>query len=436
MLFQDEENGCVACFRQYTTTKFKRKNKVMSSRTVYFGPEVPLPRRLRLAVIGGGPGAFIAQHHFAAIRATGLYDIVAGAPSRDASRCLAWGRAFAIHPSRVYSDWKNMLTSEAGREDRPDAILVLTETGKHMEHIIASLQTGFHVITDKPLTVTLEEALRVFGVSMETGKKVFTTFNHNTYGAVLQGQKIIHDRVGIGEIHTGRVQFLQSWGLTPVERQGVKQAWRFDEVRCCGPDIASHAERLTAFWLSQEYSLKSVSAECRTIMPNRKGDDMVMANLVYRHRQDPKRTVRVSLMAGEMCARHEDDLAIEMFGTEGSLAWSHLRPYELLGSIAGKEVRLVDGRDFQTPSSYNPPEHPTGFADTWVATYMGIAGKLLVLGGDLSASALPVELTVPTCSLRSAVESTAFVNALYESSKMGGEAVFIEELLAEAGIGS
>lgn len=407
----------------------------MSSRTVYFNPETPLPRRIRLAVIGGGPGAFIAQHHFAAILATGLYDIVAGAPSRDASRCNAWGRAFRVHPNRVYTDWQNMLTSEACREDRPDAVLVLTETKHHAEHIIGSLLSGFHVITDKPLTVTLEEAMRVFGVSLETGKKVFTTFNHNTYSAVLQGQKIIHDRVGIGAIHTGRVQFLQSWGLTPVERNGVKQAWRFDEVRCCGPDIASHAERLSAFWLSA-YTLHSVSAECRTVMPNRKGDDMVMANLVYQHRADPKRTVRISLMAGEMCARHEDDLAIEMFGTEGSLAWSHLRPYELLGSIMGKEVRLVDGRDFQTPSSYNPPEHPTGFADTWVATYMGIAGKLLVLAGFLSDSALPVELAVPTCSLRSAVESTAFVNALYESSERGGEAVFIEKLLLDAGIGS
>src|SRR5690349_4873393 len=109
-------------------------------------------RRLRLAVIGGGPGSVIGEVHRIAARLDGYYDIVASALSGDVERSRNSGRAIGVSEDRAYRSWKALIESEAGRVDRPDVIAVMTPNDSHYEICAAALDAGFHIICDKPLT--------------------------------------------------------------------------------------------------------------------------------------------------------------------------------------------------------------------------------------------------------------------------------------------
>lgn len=183
------------------------------------------------------------------------------------------------------------------------------------------------------------------------------------------------------------------------------------------------------FWLPSDFLAVSVSGRCRTILPGRVGDDHALAQIVYRQAETKAETLG-SFEVGEMFRRHEDRLEVEIFGTTGSISWSHLRPYELLCWLDKKEVRLIDGRDFKTPASFHPPEHPPGFIDCWIASYMGILGRIIVACRLLKADELPAELTVPVSSLGDALQNMAFLETLYQSSGQDGAPVNPQVLLS------
>ncbi|MDH3425555.1 MAG: Gfo/Idh/MocA family oxidoreductase, partial [Acidimicrobiia bacterium] len=120
-----------------------------------------LGRRLRLAVIGGGPGSFIGAMHRTAARIDDRYELVAGSLSSDPDRSRAAGEAIGLAPDRAYAGGTELLDSEAARDDGADVVAVMTPNDTHHEYATGALQRGFDVICDKPMTNTLDEALDV-----------------------------------------------------------------------------------------------------------------------------------------------------------------------------------------------------------------------------------------------------------------------------------
>ena len=143
-----------------------------------------LGRKLRLAMIGGGPGSFIGARHRQAARIDDRYDIVTGILSSSPQKSKQAGSELGWNSDRLYSSVEEMLESESSRADRIDAVAIMTPNDSHFDYSVAALERGFDVICDKPMTNTLEEAEALHKKAKETGLIFCLTHNHTGYPMV------------------------------------------------------------------------------------------------------------------------------------------------------------------------------------------------------------------------------------------------------------
>src|SRR5215208_5391330 len=121
---------------------------------------MPLNRKVRYGMVGGGPGAFIGAVHRKAAALDGEIELVAGAFSSDASKSRRQGQLLFLDPTRVYGSWREMVDGESGlpEGERIDFVTIVTPNVAHFEIARAFIEAGFHVVCDKPMTTTLEDA--------------------------------------------------------------------------------------------------------------------------------------------------------------------------------------------------------------------------------------------------------------------------------------
>ena len=152
-----------------------------------------LGRRLRLAVIGGGPGSFIGAMHRQAARLDDRYELVAGVLSSDPDRAMQAGAAIGLPADRIYTAVSTMLDTEAARDDGADAVAIMTPNDTHFEYAIAALEHGFDVICDKPMTNTIAEAEALHQKVEETGLIFCLTHNYTGCPMVRQAKAMVAD---------------------------------------------------------------------------------------------------------------------------------------------------------------------------------------------------------------------------------------------------
>src|SRR5438067_13389875 len=234
-------------------------------------------RRLRLGMVGGGPGAFIGAVHRIAARMDDQFELVAAALSSDPARSRAAAHDLHIEPDRAYGNYTEMARSEAARADRIDAVSIVTPNNLHYPMAKAFLDAGIHGICDKPLTTTVEEALDLAEGVRRTGLIFGVTHNYTGYPMVRQARQMVAEGQ-LGKIRVVQVQYAQDWLATPLENTGQKQAvWRTDPAQS-GPggslgDIGTHAYNLTCFVTGLKCS--QVAADVSTFVPGRRLDDNV-----------------------------------------------------------------------------------------------------------------------------------------------------------------
>jgi len=206
-------------------------------------------RRLRLGMVGGGPGAFIGAVHRIAARMDDRYELVAAALSADPGKSLA--AAEELHIPRAYGRFEEMAAAEAARPDGIEAVAIVTPNHMHYANAKRFLDAGIHVICDKPLTTTLEDALDLEKIVERTGLIFGLTHNYTGYPMVRQAREMVLAGE-LGAIRVIQVEYAQDWLSTPLEKTGQKQAeWRTDPARS-GPggslgDIGTHAFNLACF---------------------------------------------------------------------------------------------------------------------------------------------------------------------------------------------
>ena len=174
-----------------------------------------LGRRLRLAVIGGGPGSFIGEIHRAAARLDDRYEIVAGALSSDPERSRNAGLAIGLHADRSYAGGNALLAAEADREDGADVVAIMTPNDSHHAYATAALESGFDVICDKPMTNTLDEARSLVQKVEETGLVFCLTHNYSGYPMVRQARAMVQDGA-LGEIRLVQIEYVQEGSLPTI----------------------------------------------------------------------------------------------------------------------------------------------------------------------------------------------------------------------------
>ncbi|MBI9100700.1 MAG: Gfo/Idh/MocA family oxidoreductase, partial [Spirochaetaceae bacterium] len=167
-----------------------------------------LGRRLRLAVVGGGPGSFIGSVHRMASRIDDCYELVASVLSSHREKAVAGGRELRIPEGRAYASVPEMLKSERDREEGADVIAIMTPNDSHFEYAMAALEAGFHVICDKPMTITVEEAEKLHNRVVETGLIFCLTHNYTGYPLIRQAKAMVQTGE-VGTIRLVQVEYVQ-----------------------------------------------------------------------------------------------------------------------------------------------------------------------------------------------------------------------------------
>jgi predicted dehydrogenase len=369
-------------------------------------------RRLRLAVIGGGPGSVIGEVHRIAARLDGYYDIVASALSADAERSRNAGRAIGVSEHRAYPSWKVLIESEAGRADRPDVIAVMTPNDSHYEICVTALDAGFHIICDKPLTNNVATAVDLARKVKATGAEFCLTHCYTGYPMVRQARAMV-DSGAIGAIRQVHLQYVQGY----LAFDEVPPGWRLDPTRVGASmiliDIGTHAHHLGAYVTSLD--LASVSADVGHVVPGRNVDDY--GSLLLRYSNG----ARGSMWVTNAAAGAEHGLSFRIFGDTGGLEWNQEEPNRLTHRkrdgfeeiVTRRKDRLVS--DSASRVTRVEIGHPEGYLEAFANLYSDFARA--VVGRLCHKSHDEIERPFPT--VEDGVKGLAFVEAAVRSSASG-----------------
>ncbi len=355
-------------------------------------PPVPLDRPLRAGMVGGGPGAFIGDVHRRALRLDGLATLVAGAFSSDPDTSRTHARTLGVE--RAYGSYDEMAEAEAARDDGIDVVCIVTPNWLHAPVAHAFIERGIHVICDKPLTTTLEDAEALVRAVHEADVVFALTHNYTGYPLVKQARAMVQNGA-LGEIRKVVSEYSQGWLATPLEQEGMKQAvWRTDpEQAGAGAlgDIGSHAENLAAYVTGLH--LDRLCADVRTYVPGRQVDDD--ANILVRYEGGAGGIIHCSQIA----AGRENDLVLTVAGTEGTLTWRQQEPNELvLTPREGPEHVYRRGHDTLAPAAQHasrlPPGHPEAFHEAFANVYSNALRTIAArIAGEVPD---PLDLDFPT----------------------------------------
>jgi len=318
-------------------------------------------------MVGGGPGAFIGDVHRRAMRMDGLAMLVAGAFSSDPEKSREHARQLGVE--RAYGSYEEMAEVVAAREDGIEVVSIVTPNWLHAPVALAFIERGIDVICDKPMTTTMEDAEVLVEAVHRTGVTFALTHNYTGYPMVKQARALVADGA-IGTVRKVLASYSQGWLAQPIEQDGQKQAvWRTDpKMAGAGAlgDIGSHAENLASYVTGLQ--LDRLCADVRTFVEGRQIDDD--ANILVRYDSGAGGIIHCSQIA----AGRENDLRLQVFGTEGSLSWRQEEPNELVVyPLQGREHVYRRGHDDLSPAAQHasrlPPGHPEAFNDAFANIY-------------------------------------------------------------------
>ncbi len=325
-------------------------------------------RKLRAGIVGGGPGSFIGAIHRVAAQFDGQAELVAGAMSSDPQKAEAAAQAWYL--SRSYGSFAEMARVEASRADGIDFVMITTPNHMHFPVARAFLEQGIHVVCDKPMTFSLEEAQELVRLVEQRNLVFALTHNYTGYPAVRQARQMVRSGQ-LGEIRKVLVEYVQDWLIKAEEKTGNKQAsWRTDPKRSgiagCVGDIGTHGENLMEFITGLK--IAALCADLTTFVEGRQLDDD--ANMLLRLENGAKGLLTCSQIA----AGEENNLSIRVYGTKAGLEWHQMEPNTLILKQPGQPQQIWrTGQPYMSDeakaATRTPPGHPEGFFEAFANIY-------------------------------------------------------------------
>lgn len=373
--------------------------------------------KLKMGMVGGGQNAFIGEVHRKAAALDGTIDLVCGAFSRSPENSRATGAQLGLDPGRVYESWETMLEAEQAlpADQRMDLVSIVTPNDLHLPIAKAALDRGFHVISDKPATRDLGEALTLRDAVTASPALYAVTHTYLGYPMVKEARSLV-EAGAIGRIRKLMIEYPQGWLSTLLEASEHKQAsWRTDPARS-GPsgamgDIGTHAETLGEYVSGQ--AIAEVCADLTTFGPGRQLDDD--GSVLFRTDQG----ARGILTASQICNGEENNLSIRIYGEDGGLAWQQDDANTLLLKRQGQPTqRLRAGSDNEYLSETarqhcrTPSGHPEGYLEAFANIYRNFA---LAIRARQTGQAPDPGLDYP--SIEEGVSGLAFIDALLRNTR-------------------
>jgi predicted dehydrogenase len=374
-------------------------------------------------MVGGGEGAFIGAVHRIAARLDDRYELVAGALSAAPDKAMRSAEAIRLAADRSYPDFRTMARAEAARPDGIEAVAIVTPNHMHVPVAEAFLDAGIHVICDKPLTTTMEQALRLRDKARASGLIFAVTYNYTGYPLVRHARAMV-EAGELGAIRIVQVEYPQDWLAGPLEATGQKQAdWRTDPARSgaggCIGDIGTHAWQLAHFVSGMMPA--QILAELTTFVPGRRVDDNVQILLRYAN------GARGALWASQVAPGQNNGLRLRVFGDKGAIEWSQEEPNRLIWSPLGEPPRLINrGTAAMNASGQRvnriPAGHPEGYLEAFATLYAEVAATIMA---RRTGASIDPAVTFP--NIEDGVAGVAMVDAALRSSRDGGVWVTLAE---------
>ena len=374
-----------------------------------------LGRRLRLGVLGGGPGSVIGEVHRTGARLDDRYEVVGGVLSSNPERSRAAGRALGWAPERAYGDVDEMIEGETARPDGVDVVAIMTPNDSHYPLACRWLDAGRDVICDKPLTTRLEDARDLVARVRASGLVFCTTYNYSAYPMVRQARAMVGDGE-IGELRLAQVEYIQPQLAVRPDLEDPDY-WRFDAARS-GPsailgDIGSHAYHLLHSVTRMEP--QAVSADVGAVVPGRRFDDTAGVLLRYAN------GARGVLWVTQAAAGAEHGLKFRIHGADGGLEWHQEDPSWLTHMRLGEPRRMLSrGGPGLKPAAERASRiaigHPEGTHQAFANLYSDVAEA--VVARITGTRADPLALDFPT--VEDGARGLAFTTAAKASAEAGG----------------
>lgn len=370
--------------------------------------------KIRLGMVGGGKDAFIGAVHRIAARLDGEYDLVAGALSSTPEKARESGAALGLDPARSYGSFEEMAEAEATRPDGIEAVAIVTPNHMHAAPAMAFLKRGIHVICDKPLTATMEQAEDLAQAVNEAKALFILTHNYTAYPMIRQARAMVA-RGDLGKIRVVQVEYPQDWLTEASETTGGnKQAeWRTDPERSGAGgsigDIGTHAHNLACFVSGLQ--VQSLAADLQSFVPGRRVDDN--AHILLRFEGG----ARGVLWCSQVAVGNENGLRLRVYGEKGGLDWTQQDPNYLWFTPFGEPKRLLTRAGAGAEAAANavsrtPGGHPEGYLEGFANIYLGAAQAIRAARSGERAEVLDV---LP--GLEAGLAGMRFISAAIRSSK-------------------
>jgi predicted dehydrogenase len=370
-----------------------------------------IQRQQRAGIVGGGQGAFIGAVHRIAAELDSEARVVAGAMSSNPQTARASAVAWQL--DRSYDSFETMASTEPTLDDGIDYVIIATPNHLHLPVAKAFLDAGIHVICDKPLAASLDEANELAAVVRRSGRLFALTQTYTGYPMVREARELVAAGE-LGELRKVQVEYNQDWLREPIEQDGHKQAaWRMDPARagisCCVADIGTHAHNLLEFIAGRD--VESVCAELTSFVAGRVLDDDASMLL----RLDGG--VRGTLVCSQVACGEENNLTIRLYGSKAGLEWHQQEPNTLKVKRADQpwEYYRTGGGylgEAATGAVRTPAGHPEGYLEAFANIYRDFMADIRrVAAGEPALKNYP--------GIDDGLRGMRFVQAAVESSKQG-----------------
>lgn len=337
-----------------------------------------MDRKLRMGMIGGGPGAFIGAVHRNAALMDGQIELVCGAFSSNPEKSKETGKSLYLPDDRVYGSYQEMIEKESQlpEGERMDFVSIVTPNHVHFDPARQALEHGFPVVLDKPMTFSLDEAIRLRELVDETGLEFCLTHTYTGYPMVKEARHI----VTTGELGTIRkvyVEYPQGWLSTRLEQAGNKQAaWRTDPERSgiagAMGDIGTHAANLAEY--VSGLKITKLCADISTFVPGRALDDDGSVLLKFENGASGV------LFATQVASGEENCIKIRVYGEKGGIEWKQDDANSLVIRWPDKpvEIRRTGGNvsylsNYAIHNTRTPAGHPEGYLEAFANLYRNFA---------------------------------------------------------------
>jgi predicted dehydrogenase len=372
-----------------------------------------MDRKIRIGMVGGGKDAFIGGVHRIALRLDGNYELVAGSFSSNFNNSKDTGKDLGLAEDRIYKTYQEMAEKESARSDGIHVVAIVTPNHLHVPIAKIFAEKGIHIICDKPLALSSEEAIELKNI-VENNEIIFAlTHNYTGYPMVRHARSLIKKNE-LGSLRVIQAEYPQDWLTTKVEDSGLKQAeWRTDPKRSggggCIGDIGTHAFNLIRFITGLE--VDELSADIHTFVKGRLLDDN--AQIMLRFKGGAKGTI----WSSQVAVGNENNLKIRIFGENGGLEWRQEDPNYLYHTKFGHPTqKITRGSNSASEEANNvtriPPGHPEGYLEGFANIYSDVYKRLFAQTNnqnyDQSNDCYP--------TIYDGIEGMEFIETVLESS--------------------